>query len=166
MRQFEILVKTLDREFFGPSYNGQGLLPLLSSLDFETVMDDGTYEGYRVVEIALHVAYWKYALVKFLGSDDECDSPPFPEANFPAVKTDFNENDWRLLLAWMQAVHSLASRGVLAITEDMMDREMPGLGCTLEEFLVWFATHDSYHVAQIRNMGLPSLKTAREPAGP
>jgi hypothetical protein len=163
MHTTELMVKTFDREFFGPSFNGQALLPLINSLRFSQVMDVNTWEGYRIVDVILHVAYWKFTLLDFLGEASKCDPPPFALDNYLKASDGFSETDWAYLVAWLQAIHSLASKSILEIPPEQLSSDMPGLECTLEEFLTWLITHDTYHCAMIRNMGVNGLHESHKP---
>lgn len=161
MNQFDTITRILDQEFFGPTANGEAFLPLLNRLTFDQVMDKRTWERYSVVEIAHHVAYWKYELVRFLGKSDL--KPVFELADFPPIQSNFSQTDWSTCMAYLKSVHSAVSQAILALNPEDLERSMPDDegSMTLGEYLLWLTTHDTYHTAQIRSMGLEGIRQGK-----
>jgi hypothetical protein len=49
-----------------------------------------------------------------------------------------------------------------AAPDSIFDEPMPKWGTTIGRVVIWLLSHDTYHGAQLRNMGVPGLKEPKE----
>lgn len=49
----------------------------------------------------------------------------------------------------------------LDVIDDVLEAEMPSWKKPWKRVVAWYVTHDAFHGAQIRSMGLPSLREKR-----
>jgi len=57
------------------------------------------------------------------------------------------------MLALMNSSHNAYVAALRILPAEKLGEKM-AFGCTWAETIAWMTTHDTYHIAQIRNMGL------------
>ncbi len=150
-----------DAEFSGDSFNGPSLMASLESLTPGMAIYDRTHEGYSAWEIALHVAYYKHFIAKALDPSIEAYPLPKGPSGF-AVVTDASPEAWRRVLDYLREIHGRAMGLIRAAPWPKFEEETPRWGVPIGKAVAWFFGHDAYHAAQLRSMGVPGLKEAKE----
>ena len=104
-------------------------------------------------ELALHIAYWKYAVRRRLeGTTDRGRFPRSP-ANFPAVAGEASAREWAEDVALLRSEHQRLVEAVSAIPSRRYGIVLPGRRrWTIGELIVGIAQHDAYHTGQIQLM--------------
>jgi len=156
--RLESLIRIAETEFDGPSLMGLAFLPCLASIPFEEVAREDTYEGYTVWGVALHVLYHKYAAAKLAGGAIPATAYPYEEADWPSLPDDRGKAAWDNLLVQLATMQKAWISALGAFPMTRWDEAIPAWGCTVGQVLDCIVLHDLYHVAQVRNMGLASLK--------
>jgi uncharacterized damage-inducible protein DinB len=101
-------------------------------------------------QLALHVAYWKYAVRRRLEGGT---APRFPRspANFPRLPDPADAEAWAADVALLRAEHERLVAVVAAFPASHLDRRPPGRKrWTYAELIVGIAQHDAYHTGQIQ----------------
>jgi hypothetical protein len=165
VNKFDYLADLADAEFDGESYNGKSLIATLSRLDAAAAAADSSFEGYSAWSVALHVAYCKWLVAKaLLDEAGKADLGPYPwpvgEGGF-AQPEDRSQAAWEAFLAWLSRTHRIAMKAMRAGAEADFNKELPEWGIPVGKAAIWLCSHDSYHTAQIRNMGVPGIKGKR-----
>ena len=150
-----LFVWLTEAEYNGGSFNGPNLVKTLRSLTMEQVMTEETYEGYSVWGIVLHLMHWKHFIARVLG-DLTLDDFAFEGENWPALPEDRTEDAWLQTLAGQDEIHTAYIAALSAFPAERLGEAMEW-GCSFGEAIAWMTTHDTYHIAQIRNMGLKGL---------
>jgi len=135
-----LLIWLTESEYNCGSFNGPNLVKTLRSLTMEQVTSEETYEGYSVWGVVLHLMHWKHFQARVLG-DTTLDDFPYEGENWPALPEGRSEAAWLQTLADQEEIHAAKMEW----------------GCPFGEAIAWMTTHDTYHIAQIRNMGLKGL---------
>lgn len=107
-----------------------------------------------VWELALHIAYWKYAVRRRLesmeaGKSDErfARSP----SNWPALPKAIDDAAWAADVSLVREEHTKLVAAVRRIPAGWLDRKPPGVRLwTCGELIVGIAQHDAYHTGQIQ----------------
>lgn len=150
-----LLIWLTESEYNGGSFNGPNLIKTLKSLTMEQVTTEETYEGYAVWGIVLHLMQWKHFLARELG-DATLGDFPYEGENWPALPEERSEAAWFRTLSEQDEIHEAYMAALRAFPEKRLGEKMVW-GCAFGEAIAWMATHDTYHIAQIRNMGLKDL---------
>lgn len=141
-------------EYRGKSWNGKSFMDTVRGYSLEQVSSKDTYEKFTVWAVVLHNVYWKWKLLRVLNPED-----PTPyiyeEKAFPAIPEPADAAAWAKTLADSDAIHDAYMAALESLSSARMDEEIPGWDCRVGAAVGWMATHDSYHVAQIRNMAVP-----------
>ena len=149
----------MDAEFSGKPWNGKSLLATLDKLPAAEAANIETWEGYSAWSIALHCAKCKRIVLVDLGVPA---APwPYPEDLWFPSPVETSEEAWTRDRAMLLAYHEASMKALRAFPESRLGEEMPTWEAPWGKVLAWLATHDAFHGAQIRSMGLPSLKAKK-----
>lgn len=100
--------------------------------------------------LALHVAYWKYAVRRRLEGGTGARFPRTP-ANWPDVPAAPDEKAWASDVALLKSEHEKLLAAVAAVPVSRYGDALPdGKRWTKGELIVGIAQHDAYHAGQIQ----------------
>jgi uncharacterized damage-inducible protein DinB len=156
-----LLVELADAEFDGESFNGPSLMVTLEKLSPEAAASHDTFEGYSAWETAIHCLYFKYFIARSLGVTGSVEPYPYEQESFIRVEG-ADPEAWRQLDAYLRRVHHATWRAIAELGEERLASIMPEWKIPYSSAIAWLATHDTYHTAQIRNMGVPGLRSPRD----
>jgi len=156
------LAALADDEFDGRSFNGPSLMKTLGSLSPEVAAYPGTWEGYSAWGVALHCAYFKYFIARSLGAAGAIHPYPFDQgADGFGAPAAVDVPSWAAVQAYLRRAHAAAWAAAAGLDQAALAAIMPEWKIPYSRALAWLASHDSYHVAQIRSMGVPGIKEPR-----
>jgi hypothetical protein len=148
----------IDCEFDGKSWNGPSLMATLAQLDATAAASQATWEGYSAWELAIHCSSCKFIIAEDLGLF-------IPEWTYGrqlfGQATDTSPAAWLHDQSLFRLVHTTCLTALRQMPADHLALEMPSWKSPWLEVIAWLTTHDAFHGAQIRSMGLPALKTAK-----
>jgi uncharacterized damage-inducible protein DinB len=101
-------------------------------------------------QLALHIAYWNYAVRRRLegGSGERFARSP---ANFPGVPDRADAGLWLADVALVKAEHERLAATIAKIPSSRYSTRLPdGKRWTIGELIVGIAQHDAYHTGQIQ----------------
>jgi uncharacterized damage-inducible protein DinB len=102
--------------------------------------------------LALHIAYWKYAVRRHL---EPHPLPRFPRgpSNWPAPPAAADPAQWSRDVALLKEEHDRLVDAVAGVPMSALDRIPPeGRRWTYGQLLLGIAAHDAYHTGQIQLM--------------
>jgi len=149
----------MDAEFNGKPWNGLSLMATLDRLTAAEASGTKTWEGYSAWEITLHCAKCKRIIAADLGVP----VPAWPYSEEPWLPSplDSSESAWVNDRAMLAEYHAASMKALRNLPASRLDEEMPTWKAPWGKVLAWLATHDAFHGAMIRSMGLPSLKAKK-----
>ena len=101
-------------------------------------------------ELALHIAYWDYAVRRLLEGSARAAFPRTP-SNWPASPGRSDQRTWAADVALLRAEHERLVVAVRKVNPGSIGRRPPGSKqWTYGELLVGIAMHDAYHTGQIQ----------------
>jgi len=98
--------------------------------------------------LALHIAYWKYAVRRRILGLPQGSFPRKP-SNFPAVPEFRTEDSWKKDRQLLKSEDRKLVEAVRQLTPDDLETTLPSGNRTADQ-LFGIALHDAYHVAQIQ----------------
>lgn len=102
--------------------------------------------------LALHIAYWNYAVRRLLDGSERGGFPRRP-SNWPALPERLDARSWAADVTVLRAEHALLTRAIAAVEPALLPRRPPGSRrWTYGELLIGIAAHDAYHTGQIQLM--------------
>jgi uncharacterized damage-inducible protein DinB len=101
-------------------------------------------------QLALHIAYWKYAVRRRIEGGTDSRFPRAP-ANWPRLPKPADEQAWRQDVALLKEVHERLVKVIATVPPGRYEVEVPGgKRWTLGEMILGIAQHDAYHTGQIQ----------------
>jgi hypothetical protein len=101
-------------------------------------------------QLALHIAYWKYAVRRRIEGGADSRFPRAP-ANWPRLPKPADERAWRQDVALLKQEHDRLVEAIAAVPPSRYGVEVPeGKRWTMGEMIVGIAQHDAYHTGQIQ----------------
>ncbi len=133
-------------------YGGATALGSLRGVTAEMAAWKPSQERHSIWELALHVAYWKYAVRRRLDASVPRGSFPRGPANWPAVPEDRSPKSWKL----DRQLLASENEALLGIAQALGPRQVEHRGGKGDyrnvDLLFGVATHDIYHTGQIQLM--------------
>ena len=151
-RQKQMIIDHLNSVFYGEAWHGAALLPTIRELDAEEAIRKNT-EGHSVWGVALHCAYWKFAILRKLAVDGE--SPQFDRSpdDFPELPDPADADAFQADIAFLEAEHRALIDAIAAFPAGRLGDPAPDLPMDYAGMILGGACHDAYHAAHIRNLG-------------
>lgn len=101
-------------------------------------------------QLALHIAYWKYAVRRRLEGGSGSRFPRTP-ANWPRVPKPADARAWAQDVALLKQEHERLVEVVAAVPQRRYGAALPGgKRWTMGEVILGIAQHDAYHTGQIQ----------------
>lgn len=105
---------------------------------------------HNIWELALHVAYWKYAVRRRLTGEEGGQFPRSP-ANFPALPVRRDEAAWAKDRALLAREHRLLFETIRRFPAARLGRSAGGRRrWKFDELIIGILAHDVYHAGQIQ----------------
>jgi hypothetical protein len=148
-----------DAEFDGESFNGDSLMKTLERLSPELAADTGTWEGYSAWSVAIHLAWFKYFIARSLLGETGVGAFPFEHGEHGFGKpAEVTAKAWTETRRYLAKIHRIASDAMRGASPEKLASTMPEWEMPYGQAIAWLLGHDTCHLAQIRNMGVPGLK--------
>ncbi len=136
---------------FRPWHGGPTLMGCLRGVDAKQAAWKPAPDRHSIWELALHIAYWKYSIRRYLNSDIPQGFGRSP-ANWPEVDHP-TEKQWKEDKAFVKREHEELIKEIKAFPASRLDEESSSKkGWTYRQLLDGIAAHDTYHIGQIQLM--------------
>jgi len=107
-------------------------------------------DRHGIWELALHVAYWKYAVWRRITGEARGTFPRSP-ANWPAPPGEITTGRWKQDRRLVREYHERLSRAMRAFDLTRLDESSGGRGgFTHADLFLGIVLHDTYHAGQIQ----------------
>lgn len=107
-------------------------------------------ERNSIWNLVLHMAYWKYSIIRKL-------NPDFPKgferspSNFPAIPEDHSEKSWKNDKDLLKNEHQILVEEIKNFPPEKLDDICPSKKeWTYSQLITGIAAHDTYHIGQIQ----------------
>ena len=145
IRSFILL---LDEGFNKAAWHGPNLLGSLRGLSVQQLLFRPRKDGHNIWELAVHCAYWKYAVRNRLVSGRR-NSFPLEGSNFFPRGKGLSVADWKKDLALLKQQHAALRATVLGLDPRTFDNRPKGSKHTVRRTVLGIAAHDLYHGGQV-----------------
>jgi hypothetical protein len=163
-----LLLRLLGEGFDRKAWHGPNLRGSLRGLDAAAATWKPTPDSHCIWQIAVHAAYWKYAVRRRLVGGDRGSFPlkgsnwwPRPD---PAVHPDDWPAAWAADLELLDEQHRLLKEAVVTFDPAKLDKPTVGSKHAPYELILGAAMHDVYHAGQVRQLKRAAARTAPTPA--
>jgi hypothetical protein len=142
------LLAILDQAYDKPSWHGTNLRGSLRRVSTEQAGWRPAPARHNIWEVALHAAYWKYAVARrFTGS---------ARGSFPLEGSNWfrrdggSDADWRRDRALLDEMHRTLRAAVAGLAPSQLGKTPPGSKVSNFAVISGAAAHDLYHAGQIQ----------------
>lgn len=147
--RIDLLLEVLDQAFDQRGWHGTTLRGSLRGVTPEEALWRPARGRHNIWELAVHAAYWKYAVRRRLAGDATGTFARKP-SNWPEVPATPDARVWKADIGLLQAEHRLLREAVRALPPaKLADRSPQGVWTNAQE-IHGVAAHDLYHTGQIQ----------------
>lgn len=147
--EMELLLRAIDQGFDHQAWHGPTLAGALRGVTWRQALWRPHPARHNVWELALHTAYWKYAVRRRL-TDGTYGGFPRAGSNWPGLPEAPAERAWRADLALLKDEHRKLRETVAGFPAAMLGTRGGRGRWTNAEMIHGVAMHDLYHAAQIQ----------------
>lgn len=147
------LADHLDSVFYGKAWHGAALLPTIEKFKLAPAAIEND-EGFSAWKIVLHCAYWKFDVRRRLTIGTPRPIFGRKPRDFPRLPAEISDKTWEADKRFLEEEHRLLREAVLALPEALLDEVPPRGHFTHSGYILGAASHDVYHTAHIRNLGV------------
>ncbi len=141
-------VLLLDEGFSKAAWHGPNLLGSLRGITLPELLCRPRKDGHNAWELAVHCAYWKYAVRNRLVAGRR-NTFPLVGSNFFRRDTGASLADWKKDLALLKAQHKALKATILGLNPRTYGNRVQGAIHTVRRLVLGIAAHDIYHAGQI-----------------
>lgn len=105
---------------------------------------------HNVWELAVHCAYWKYAVWRLLAGEKKGAFAPKGSNFFARPEGKPTERAWRDDLGILEATHRRLRDAVAGLRDADLGKRLPGSKYATDTLVYGVASHDAYHTGQIQ----------------
>lgn len=147
--RIELLLQILDQAFERKAWHGPTLLGTLRGVTARQALWKPSSGRHSVWELALHTAYWKYAVRRRLRGEKRL-SFPRNGSNWFRPPHPGTPQEWRADVRLLQEQHSLLRATIAELEPAALDERSARGTWRNEEMIAGVAAHDLYHAGQIQ----------------
>ncbi|WP_243382017.1 DinB family protein [Geothrix alkalitolerans] len=155
-REIELILLSLDQAYDRKSWHGSNLKGAVRGLDAEAASRRPAPGRPSIQELVVHLAYWKYAVLRQL-ADLPRGAFPLKGSNwFP--RGDADATQWKVDLALLDRMHRDLRAAVAALDPADLDRPSAKAQYRIRDLILGTAAHDLHHGGQIqliKRLGTP-----------
>jgi uncharacterized damage-inducible protein DinB len=161
MSEIALLLRMLDESYEKKAWQGPNLRGALRGVGAAEAAWRPAPGRHSIRELAVHAAYWKYAVRRMLTGETR---GAFPEkgSNWFERAASPTERAWRADLAMLDAEHRRLRAAVAALSGAALRRRPRGSRYAADTLVYGIASHDVYHTGEIQL--LKRLWKGREPS--
>ena len=156
MSEIDLLLINLDQAYGARAWHGTNLRGALRGLAMDVVAFRPQPGRHNVWELAVHCAYWKYAVRRRLTGEKRGSFPlagsnffPRPDAGDGATQQELT-TAWKRDLALLHEMHAALREVVAKLPAKRLGAKPKGSRFTIRDTVLGIAAHDLYHAGQIQ----------------
>jgi uncharacterized damage-inducible protein DinB len=145
-----ILLRDLDQSYDHKSWHGPVLRGSLRGVSAEQATWRPAPDRHNIWELAVHAAYWKYAVLRRLRPGEEIRFALKGSNWFPRPEGEASERAWKADLQLLGEVHRDLRQAVAALSDADLETIPEGSKTRTIDVVPGVARHDIYHAGQIQ----------------
>ena len=144
------LLALLDQAYDRRSWHGTNLRGSLRGLDVAEASFRPGPGRHSIWELAVHAAYWKYAVLRLLTGEKRGSFPLAGSNFFTRPGDDESPAAFKKDLALLSEMHERLREAVSSLSPRRLGEKPRGTKFTVRELVSGAAAHDLYHAGQIQ----------------
>jgi uncharacterized damage-inducible protein DinB len=152
--EIALLLSILDEAFERKAWQGTNLRGALRGVTAREAARRPSPGRHNIWELALHAAYWKYAIRRMLTGEKRGSFPQKGSNWFarPVSATRATEKAWRADLALLSLEHRRLREAIASLPAAALSRRPQGSKYPTSTLIYGIAAHDVYHTGQIQTL--------------
>ena len=146
--EIRLLLALLDEAYDHTAWHGPNLRGALRGLSVKHATWRPAPDRNSIWQIALHCAYWKYAVFRRLTGEGTRGSFPRKPSNWPALPVRCEAASWKADVALLDEQHRRLRDAVAGFPTERLGERHGGMMAA--RLIYGIAAHDLYHVGQVR----------------
>jgi uncharacterized damage-inducible protein DinB len=147
--RIELLLEMLDQAFDHKGWHGTTLRGSLRGVSTDEALWRPAAGRHNIWELALHTAYWKYAVRRRLNGEATASFARKP-SNWPDLPSVSDAAAWKRDVAYLDQEHLLLREAIRTLPAPRLAERSPKGVWTNAEEIHGVAAHDLYHTGQIQ----------------
>jgi uncharacterized damage-inducible protein DinB len=150
MTEIDLLLRNFDQAFDAPAWHGTNLRGSLRGLSLDELTFRPGPNRHDIWELAVHCAYWKYAVRRRI-TQEKRGSFPLEGSNFFArPEGNPTKAAWTRDLKLLDETHAQLREVIADLSERRLGTKAKGSRYTVRDTVLGIAAHDLYHAGQIQ----------------
>jgi uncharacterized damage-inducible protein DinB len=149
MSELDVLLAQLDHAFDRKSWHGTNLRGALKGLEVAQLLWRPASGRPNIWELAVHAAYWKYAVLRQLKGLPK-GGFPLPGSNWFRREAPLSLEAWKRDLVLLACCHRDLREAVAGLSVRDLDRPSAKREWRWRDLIEGVAAHDLYHTGQIQ----------------
>lgn len=150
--EIDLYLRLLDEAYDHPAWHGPNLRGALRGLTAAQAAWRPRPGRHSIWEIALHAAYWKYAVRRRITAGLKRGSFARRPSNWPTLPEPASDAAWRTDLALLDEEHRALREAIADFPAARLLERLPTGKHTYARLIGGIAAHDFYHVGQVRQL--------------
>jgi hypothetical protein len=155
--EIKILLACLDQAYDRKSWHGTNLRGSIRGLSAQQAAWRPAPQRHNIWEIAVHTAYWKYAVFRRL-TGTRRGSFPLKGSNWFARPQESTEAAWKADVALLAETHKSLRAAIAIMNAKALYQIPPGSKLNNFALISGIAAHDLYHAGQIQLLKRLAIK--------
>lgn len=147
--RIQLLIDVAEQAYHKRAWHGTNLRGSLRGLKLDELLWRPGSGRHNIWELALHAAYWKYAVWRKMAKA-EINSFPRKGSNYPALPEQTDMKNWKKDLALLGQTHLAFIEAVKNLPPTQLNRKPPKMTYTWQAYIYGVSSHDLYHAGQIQ----------------
>lgn len=143
------LLRQIDQAYDGKSWHGTNLRGSLRRVTLAQAAWRPAPGRHNIWELAVHAAYWKYAVRRRLTGEARAGFP-LEGSNFFTRPGAGTEAEWTRDVALLRDEHRQLRAAVAGLSDERLDRPAAGGNTLVVDLVAGIIAHDLYHAGQIQ----------------
>src|SRR5467141_1370079 len=148
-REISLLLKIIDEAYQKAAWHGPNLRGSIRGVTHREAAWRPGAGRHNIWEIAVHAAYWKYAVRRRLLGEKR-GSFSLQGSNWFPRPVERSEQAWRADVAILDGEHQRLRDAVSALQPEYLERPARGSKTLVRRLIAGIALHDVYHAGQIQ----------------
>ena len=145
----DMLLITIDQAYNKQSWHGTNLRGSIRGVSPDLAAWRPAPGRHNIWELAVHAAYWKYAVLRRL-TGQKRGSFALEGSNFFTRPIETTDHAWRADLKLLDDMHRDLRAAIAALPTARLEATEPGRKTTNAWLITGIAAHDLYHAGQIQ----------------
>jgi len=146
--QLQFLLEKIDQGYRKKAWHGPNLRGSLRGVSAVEAAWKPSPRRHSIWEIAIHCAYWKYAVGRRISGDKRGSFPRQGSNWFSPI--DLSDGAWKKDLALLETMHARMKQAIARLKDSDLNRRAANSGQKNADLIWGIAAHDIYHAGQIQ----------------